>query len=236
MEPLPGEARGHNTRVDDDDPVPTSSTRDIERWARRRFPQTLWRLRDPDPDRPSGAANLMGPTLAQYDRLAREYPEVAARLTFFTLEPLPTGPVGGSTTFGKSTSMEGGDVRTLSLNINVFSHRSRLIERLEPSVRRGYHPSGTSRVESTVTHEFGHHVWYLLENEGLDPRSATRAITYRPGALSLYAMANEGEAFAEAFLAHYLGDEAARTHPLTQGVVHYIERSMRVLRARRGLP
>jgi hypothetical protein len=236
MESPPGEPPDHGTGVDDDDPVPTSSTREIERWARHRFPQTQWRLRDPDANRPSDAANLMRPTIVQYARLAREYPEVAARLTSFSVEPLPTAPAGGSTTFGKSTSVVGSNVRTLSLNVYLFSHRSRLMARLESSVRRGYHPSGTYRVESIVTHEFGHQIWYLLEDQEFDPLGATRSTTDQPATLSEYAEVSEAEAFAEAFLAHYLGDEAARNHPLTRGVVHYIERSMRVLRARRGTP
>lgn len=236
MQPPPGEPPDHSAEAGDDDPVPTTSTRDIERWARRRFPRTQWRLRDPDPSRPSGAANLMQPTLVQYDRLARAYPEVAARLTAFVLEPLPLGPVGGWSIFGRSTSIVGNDVRTLSLNVNLFSHRSRLMQRLELSVRRGYHPSGTFQVESIVTHEFGHQVWYLLEDEGFDPRTATRATTDQPATLSEYAEVSEAEAFAEGFLAHHLGDESARNHPLTRGVVHYIEHSMRTLRARRGTP
>jgi hypothetical protein len=231
MQSPPGEPPAHGTRMDDDDPVPTTSTRAIQRWARQRYPHTTWALAELPPGNLRGAANLMVPTIAQYDRLAREYPEVVARLTSFALEPLPTAPLGGSTTFGKSTAMVGSDVRTLILNVDLFSHRTRLMARLESSVQRGYHPSGTSQVESIVTHEFGHHVWYLLEDEGFDPWSATRAIAAHPGTLSVYAMANEVEAFAEAFLAHYLGDEVARRHPLTQGVVHYIEHSMRTLRA-----
>ena len=241
MQSPSGEPPDHGTGVDDDDPVPTSSTRHIERWARERYPRTIWLLSEPPPGRRRASANLIGPTIAQYDRLARQYPEVADRLTSFTVRPLQTGPVGGSTELAESTNDAGGRVRTITLNLNVFDQRKALSDRLNLSERLGFHPSGTSQIESVVTHEFGHHVWFLLEDEGFHPGRFVSGFSGDRRSLSEYAEIGAGrghnrdaETFAEAFVAHYLGDERARNHPLTRSVVQYIERSVRALRARQG--
>lgn len=240
-----GEPRGHNTGVDDGDPVPTTSTRDIERWARRRFPQTTWTLRNVEigtgrqRTEVSGAPSVMAPTIEQYARLAREYPEVADRLTAFALAPLDPGDERRPAALGRSTwNVETGE-RRLELSLELFSHPTRIGRRVRGAAGRGFHPSGTSQVESVVTHELGHHVWFLLEEEGFGPRGFTSSLAADRRSLSHYADGaddRDAETFAEAFVAHYLGDDGARNHPLTRSVVHFIERSMRWFRERRGTP
>lgn len=96
----------------------------------------------------------------------------------------------------------------------------------------GWHPSGTSQVGSIVTHEVGHHVLFWLQDEGFDPVPFITVLATDRRGLSGYANTRPEEAFAEAFVAHHLGDEEARNHPLTRTVVQFIERSMRSIRER----
>lgn len=245
MQSPPGDPPDHGTGADDDDPVPTTSTRDIERWARRRFPRTLWTLRNVDIGTGrqrisvSGAPSVIAPTIEQYARLAREHREVADRLTTFALEPLDPGDELRPAALGRSTWNVGTGERRLVLNLELFSHPTRIRRRVRGAAVRGFHPSGTSQVESVVTHEFGHHVWFLLEEEGFAPRGFISSVTVDRRSLSHYADAaddRDAETFAEAFVAHNLGDDGARNHPLARGVVHFIERSMRSFRERRGTP
>lgn len=100
-------------------------------------------------------------------------------------------------------------------------------------VNRGWHPSGTFQIDSVITHEFGHHIWFLLEDEGFGPLAFVSQLTGNRRSLSGYAADGENrdaETWAEAFTAYYHGDEDSRNHALTRSVVHFIERSMRTLR------
>ena len=135
--------------------------------------------------------------------------------------------------FGRSQARLLNRPSTLLLNRAYFSRPGRLARRLDTMAASGWHPSGTSRVESIVTHEFGHHVMFWLQDEGFDPVPVIRASTADRRGLSGYANTLPEEAFSEAFVAHHLGDEDARNHPLTRTVVQYIERSMRSIRGRR---
>jgi hypothetical protein len=212
--------------------VPGSTIREQTSWARSRLPGTTVNLQ-------GGAPAVIGPSLEQLDRLARIYPEVAARIQRFGLEDLGTGHVGVADVLGRSRGPLPGQPASLALNRAYFSRPGRLLRRLDAMVRRGWHPSGTAQVESIVTHEFGHHLWYLLEDEGFDPRWFFSTLAGDRRSLSSYAEEGtdrDGETFAEAFVAHHLGDEDARNHPLTRSVVEFIERSMRLLRERRGTP
>lgn len=203
---------------------------DLTTWARARFPGTTFDLR-------GGAPSVIGPTLAQLDALARPYPEVAARIEELRLEDLPTGGRGQRDVFGLSQAGLQHRPSTLLLNRAYFSRPGRLARRLDEMVRLGWHPRGTSQVESVITHELGHHIWYLLEDEGFDLRGFMALLPYDRRSLSVYAERDRiGEAWAEAFVAHHLGDENARNHPLTRNVVQFIARSLRALRARRVTP
>jgi hypothetical protein len=205
---------------------------DLTAWARTRFPATHFDLR-------GGAPSAIAPTLEQLEHLARLYPEVSVRIERFRLEDLPTGTGDEPDVLGRSLAALPNRPSSLALNRAYFSRPGRLARRLAGMVHRGWHPRGTARIDSVVTHEFGHHVWFMLEEEGFDPRSFMAAQTHDLLTLSQYASrrgAGGGEAWAEAFVAHCLGDDDARSHPLTCSVVQFIERSIRELRARRGMP
>jgi hypothetical protein len=143
--------------------APGIAISDLPSWARARFPGTLFDLR-------GGAPSVIRPTLEQLDRLARLYPEVSVRIERFRLDDLPTGASGGEDVFGRSQGALPDRPSSLALNRSYFSRPGRLMRRLDAMARNGWHPSGTSQIESVVTHEFGHHVWFLLEEEGFDPR------------------------------------------------------------------
>jgi hypothetical protein len=242
MQSPPGDSPDHGAGVDGDDPVPTMSTRDIERWARRQFPQTRWTLRDVAVmsggtlGRISGAPTVIAPVLREYARLAREYPEVAARLDVFELTELRTGAVGASSELGRSSIDPVTGARRLELNANLYSRLKRIADRLKVAERRGQFPGGTFQPESVVTHELGHHLMFWLQDAGFDPIPIIHSLAVDRRGLSLYANTLPEEAFAEAFVAHHRGDEAARNHPLTRSVVQFIDESMRALRERGGTP
>jgi hypothetical protein len=242
MQSPPGDSLEHGIGVDGDDPVPTTSTRDIERWACRRFPQTRWTLRNiavvsgGTLGRISGAPKVIAPVLREYARLAREYPEVAARLDVFKLTELRTGAVGASSQLGRSRIVRMTGERRLELNVNLYSRLKRIDDRLKAAERQGQFPSGTFQPESVVTHEFGHHVMYWIQDEGFDPIPVIRGLAVDRRSLSGYANTLPEEAFAEAFVAHHRGDEHARNHPLTRSVVQFIDASTRKLRERGGTP
>jgi len=202
---------------------------DLTTWARARLPRTTFDLR-------GGAPSVVGPTLAQLDGLSREYPEVAARIEELRLEDLPTGGYGQPAVFGRSQAARANRRSTLVLNRAYFSRPGRLARRIHVMAANGWHPTGTSQVESIVTHEFGHHVMFWLQDEGFDPVPGIRASTADRRELSGYANTAPEEAFSEAFVAHHLGDENARNHPLTRTVVQFIERSLRSIRGRRREP
>ena len=208
--------------------VTGTTTRQQAAWARAHLPRTSFNLE-------GGAPSVIGPTLEQLVRLAHIYPEVMARIELFYLDDLPTGSVGGLDVFGRSQGALPGQPSSLVLNRAYFSRPGRLVQRLGRSTRVGWHPSGTDQIGSVVTHEFGHHLWFFLEEEGFDPRGFMTTLAEDRRSLSLYAERDRtGEAWAEAFAAYYLGDEAARSHPLTRSVVQFVERSMRTLRERRS--
>jgi hypothetical protein len=207
--------------------TPGVTIRDLTIWATARLPRTALDLR-------GGAPSLLGPTLTQLVVLAQQYPEVADRIGEFRLDDLPTGGHGQPDVYGRSQASLPDRPSALLLNRAYFSRPGRLAQRLQAMVRRGWHPSGTSQVESIVTHEFGHHAWFLIEDEGFDPRRFMASLAYDRRSLSGYAE-RDGvvEAWAEAFLVFHLGDEDARDHPLTRSVVQFIEQSMLRLRERR---
>ncbi len=122
----------------------------------------------------------------------------------------------------RATSDDGDPPYVLTLNRALYGRPGRMRRENRRLVDIGWHPSGTAQVEATLTHEFGHLVMFRLQDSGYDPFDAIRRHQgIRP--LSGYAELRLEEAWAEAVRAHYHGDEAARSHPLTLGVMRLID-------------
>lgn len=206
-----------------------ATLREQQRRIAARHPNTAFELA-------GGSPTVMRPTLEQYDRLANEYPEVAARIRLVRVADLPTGRLlGEPTEWARAPSDDGEPPYVLTLNRNLYGRPGRMRRENQRLVELGWHPSGTVQIEATLTHEFGHLVMFWLEDSGYDPRAAVRRILdTRP--LSRYCVGHVAEAWAEALRAHHHGDDMSRTHPLTLAVLQYIDSARRELRRGRERP
>jgi hypothetical protein len=172
----------------------------------------------------------MGPTLEQYDRLANEYPEVAARIRLVRVAHLPTARrLSDATHWARATSDDRDLPFVLTLNATLYGRPGRMRRENRRLVELGWHPTGTIQLEATLTHEFGHLLMFRLEDSGYDPRAFVRQVLdTRP--LSGYSIGRPEEAWAETLRAHHHGDEASRSHPLTLAVMQYIDAARRAIR------
>ncbi|MFN8634623.1 MAG: hypothetical protein U0893_12265 [Chloroflexota bacterium] len=201
------------------DPAPVHNLRKLEAWARRRNPGTMFHLRGVAP-------SAVAPLIEQFDRLAKIYPEVAARIARITTASLPTAAQsGGSTVWARASTPPDSDAPEIRLNDRAYERGSRIQAARIEQVTRGWHPSGTVAPEAIMTHEFGHHLMFWLHDRNVDVRAETLALG-DPSTLSRYAITRFEEAFAEGFTAHYHGDEASSSHPISRGVLSIIRREI----------
>lgn len=129
---------------------------DAEAWAREKWPDITWDL--------SGChVDTINPTLAQFERLAVEWPEVARRIkyvgTYQRLKP-------AANPFAQGEYAHAAHDGRLGLNPLWYGNPERFRRSLQLSVSQGFHPPGTDTFESVITHEFGHHVLYMLWLQG----------------------------------------------------------------------
>lgn len=211
-------------RQSSEDPAPVGGLRELERWARQRHPETRFRLRGVSP-------SAVAPLIEQYDRLARLYPEVAARIADILTDDLPMAARPGEpTVWARAATPPDAPTPRITLNNRTYDRLSRVRDRRREAVERGWHPSGTNDPAAITTHEFGHHLMFWLQDRGIDVGGEVASLG-SPRALSRYARTNAEEAFAEAFTAHLHGDEASRTHPISRGVLGIIDREIARARA-----
>lgn len=146
---------------------------------------------------------MIGPNVERYDMLAREYPEVAARIGSVRVGELPTATRRGEPNEWARSYI--GDEETpgaIVLNRNFFGRPGRMAREDARNAARGWHPSGTAALDATMTHEFGHHVMFWLRDNEYDPIGFVQHLDGREE-LSDYASRKLEEAWSEAFRAHY---------------------------------
>jgi hypothetical protein len=187
---------------------------EAEKWAKDRWPNVAF-------DFPGAHLDTIKPTLAQFERLARDYPEVPARLGYMgtrTVSDIAQNVYAQVTQDGKRIEMNPwfyGDPR--------FFKNS-----LKQSVSSGFHPLGCHKYESVLTHEFDHLVrtWLLTETglafmpavpaSGVGLYSETMSLWENSHNatefLSMYATENKSEGWAE-------GSAAIHHHPYPQRIV-----------------
>jgi len=207
--------------------APTTRLSDLEAWARRRNPGTAFRLRGVAP-------SAIAPLIEQFDRLARIYPEVAARISQVVTGDLPTATRRGQpTTWARAAMPPSSPVPEIRLNSRAFDRAARVREYRAEMVYRRWHPSGTSEPSALMTHEFAHHLMFWLQDQGVEVRGFVQSLGDSQ-TLSAYARLNFGEAFAEAVTAQFHGDDASRNHPVTCAVAEMISQEMARIRADRS--
>lgn len=183
---------------------------EAQAWAAKRFPHIDWDFAGAD-------AQALTPTLRQFTTLSREYPEVTQGLRY-------VGTYGGNAdrfraqAFAHARTGEG----IIGLNPQWYGDAERLLRELQLGVDSRFHPTGTSGIESIMTHELGHFVeaWCRGTQRALLPVVSTQtgigsiagtfdswlAKHWDPRAadkVSRYATVSPTEGFAEAFTALY---------------------------------
>jgi hypothetical protein len=120
------------------------------------------------------------------------------------------------------------------LNSRTYLRLRRVQDQRREVVERGWHPTGTVEPAAIMTHEFGHHVMFWLQDCSIDVRAEMLALG-DAGSLSRYAQVSFAEAFAEAFTAHLHGDDTAKNDAVTRGALGILEREIARARAE-GMP
>ncbi len=176
-------------------------------WAQKRYPHITWEFDGAD-------VEAVTPTLRQFQKLARDYPEVARGIKYI-------GTYGGDLSQFPAREYAHANRRTraIGLNPSFYGNTNHFLRRLQENAQTKFHPLGSGCMESILTHEFGHHMlWWLLDNNGavlryvshrtgmglIDATTSMWLGTHKPTlALSEYAKYNSAEAFAEGLLALY---------------------------------
>ncbi len=180
-------------------------------WASRSYPNIAW-------DFDGAHIDTINPTLAQFDKLARKYPEVAKRLEYVGTYRGKTPPFVDKQPdqFGNAIAhayYESG--KQIGLNPRFYGDPIGFRDVLE-QMKAGKWTDADNSIESVLSHEFGHLVDGWLKSsrkawndtvsiDGFGLVSETleiwRGSNRATKALSEYATTNTLENFAEAFAA-----------------------------------
>jgi SPP1 gp7 family putative phage head morphogenesis protein len=187
------------------------SIEEAQAWAEKHYSHITWDFAETHID-------TINPTLAQFDKLAQEFPEVAKRLEYIGTYASPKSK-GFAGYFHNEWAHASTDGTRIGINPLWYKNPQRYRGSLVRSAKTGYHPEGCDSFESVITHEFGHHVWNWLESQttkavlkyvSADGTGivADTAILWNnkrklSGFLSEYAGKNKNERWAEAFASYY---------------------------------
>lgn len=183
------------------------TTSAAQKWAAARWPSITWDL--------TGIhVEMAQEFLKEFDRLARDWPQVTARLkyigTYRKVKAAGPGFRWGSRTYAHASR----DGARIGLNPSFYGKPAKMRAATQGDAAAGWHPKGTESTASILTHEWGHQVDNLLRGltdvslVGADrvPGASVpsllaelRAKYPATAALSRYALKDTEEAFAEAF-------------------------------------
>jgi len=164
--------------------------------------------------------DAVDPTLRQFDKLAKEYPQVVDRLEYVGTYG-GSGSPAASSSWGLNTYAHASvDGKRLGLNPHWYGNPQGFKTSLRQGEALNWHPKGNDSIASVLTHEFGHHVENWLRS--VDGNISALDVVDMGGnglvstmfdrwfnrhsprkQLSDYAMTNGTEAWAEAFAAQY---------------------------------
>jgi len=208
-------------------PEQDQALREAEREAREKYPHIAWDF--------SGAhIDTIGPTLKQFDRLARDFPYVAARLRYVGTvrgaEVLTKPGYQNVPTFVSNTGRE------IVLNTRFYGAPTRLAQLLADAKASKW-LVGDGTIGQLLTHEWGHLLdTYLQGSTGAllafvadDERGMVRSAIadfkqrYASApALSRYGETLPREAFAEGLAALYHGSAEVRRKTYTRALRNFL--------------
>jgi len=177
-------------------------------WAETKYPHIKFEFEGADVD-------TIRPTLHQFDKLAQEWPDVAARIKYIgTKRAFPQGEYAHATRDGTA----------IGLNPLFYGNPEKFLRLLKNDAAAKWHPRGCHTIESVFTHEFGHIVYTRLRMQldksilpvvsidgiGIVGETVSSWLIHWTNnrkraikGLSRYAAEKDVEAFAEVFAAHY---------------------------------
>ena len=168
---------------------PKQTTAEIMDWAKETYPDTKFFFKDCDVD-------AMNPTMAKLHELFQKYPDVGKRVEGF-------GQHGGINSYAGTILGHDKKRDAILISKSRFGDAKDLLDTLEEDVESNWHPEGTGRIDSVVTHEFGHTMERYLEANHPDEikkfKESVAHITKWDDLPSRYARENATEAFAEGF-------------------------------------
>ncbi len=142
------------------------TTAEIEQWAEAHYPHMTFDLHGLD-------AGLCSRAVRQFDVMAQKYPDVAANIAFFGTglhkpTKLSNAWTGGKTSLasGESFAVQGfhGGQHAIGLNPKWFNDPKGLEAEYKKCADHGWLAVPT--LEGTISHEFGHAVWYHIGDHG----------------------------------------------------------------------
>jgi len=152
----------------------------------------------------------LNPSLQQFDKLATQFPESASSFKGISVESdLYMSIKGGGNGVYANMSNSG----IMHLNSNFYGRSEAMLKQVQSDAKSKWHPKGSEKIESIITHEFAHHISNHIT------RSGDETAKYKLAALqaklmkkdrvikeiSKYGAKNFDEAFAEAFVAYEHG-------------------------------
>ncbi len=154
-------------------PDDITDLRGMEKWMKRRHPDTWISVQKGDMD-----AESVKPALEELDRQMNAYPEVAARIKY--IGGFYEAPESALKDLGMQSSEMGDGVLMTVMNNPIgkqpdfgiflnevwFSHPAELQKGLRDNVTLKWHPEGCDNIESLATHEFGHAINFYMLTEG----------------------------------------------------------------------
>jgi hypothetical protein len=199
-----------------------------QQQAGERYPNIQW-------DFTGAKLETIDPTLRQFDKLAQVYPQVAERLQYvgtYRGSAAPSfgapGEDWGPNTWAHATR----DGKVIGINPAFYGDLKKFTESLHRSEATGWHPKGTSSIESVITHEFGHQVenwlrsvdgkiaaqpYVNISGNGLVQDTFSRWYEkHDPSNLSDYAAASKEEGWAESFAANHHSPATVRRRKYVQ--------------------
>lgn len=129
-------------------------------WAKANYPAITWEF-------DGSHIDTIRPTVEQFDKLAKDWPEVAKGITYVgTRQSSGANPYNWASTpnvMAHATQ----DGKTIGLNPAYYHDPVKFDRIMEHSEQTNWHPKGTNTPAGLLTHEFGHQVenWLLRQSK-----------------------------------------------------------------------